>query len=71
MQHNKIEFKIGDTVTFKPYESAHSAKVMGAVTGGLPFQNAHDKRVFYKLSGLNVLSTTTGESIIESIYYNK
>ena len=66
MQHI-TEFKAGDLVTFKPYETATPARVL-AVQPSRP----QDTRVFYELTGAGMASLTTfttGGSIIESKYY--
>lgn len=61
------EFKVGDTVTYRPYFEEHKMKVVN-VTRGMGFDN-EDQRIFYHLSISNirpVTSVTTGESIMES-----
>lgn len=69
----KPEFKIGDVVTFKPYEKAIPAKVVEIV----PARNigkTDDGRVFYRLTGASkvpLVSTTTGKSIMESKLYQE
>ena len=67
---NTIEFKVGDTVTYKPYEKAHQGVVVSIQQGmwghgkymgtGEP-----DERIFYELGGdCNV--KCTGMCIVES-----
>ena len=64
----KPEFKIGDKVTFHPYEKRLPAVVMG-IRYGAPFVD-NDDRIFYELSGSSVKSITTGRSIVESCLYD-
>ena len=68
---NKVEFEIGDEITFKPYEDAHRAKIVGVFPNRHPFKDSEDERVYYKVAGPRVVSTTTGESILESVYYTE
>ena len=67
------EFNIGDLVTFHPYEKAIPAKVVAIVPNPNCFGRFVDDRVFYHLSGTNpklpLVSTCSGNSIVESIYY--
>ena len=72
-----VEFKVGDLVTFKPYEKAHKAKVKEVLHGYL-----FSDDIYYRLTGVSytdeqgnkrhssVNSITTGGSIIESKYYD-
>ncbi len=72
-----VEFKVGDLVTFKPYEKAHKAKVKAVLDGYCLSDDIH-----YMLTGVSytdeqgnkrhssVNSVTTGGSIIESKYYD-
>jgi len=69
---NEIEFKVGDKVTFQPYEENEPIK---AIVREVDLQNVsfdkNDKRVFYRLSGDGkpLISRCTGLSIKESKYY--
>ncbi len=69
----KPEFKVGDKVTFKPYEKALPAVVRAIQYGmsgkGKTMFGASDDRIFYKLGGDRVVSVTTGRSIVESKHY--
>ena len=56
----KIEFKVGDEVTFKPYEKACKVTVEKII-------KSCDK-IEYKVDG-EALSVTTGQYIVESEYY--
>ena len=71
---NKTEFKAGDIVTFKPYEKVIKAKVVEIVPSEKVCFDKNDTRVFYRLTGVdkkhNLVSTTTGKSIVESKLYN-
>ena len=66
---NVPEFKVGDLVTYKPYEQELPARVKGINT--VPrFEN--DNRVFYELTGAGrrpVVTNTTGLSIMESTLF--
>ena len=70
----KAEFKIGDKVTFKPYEKPCKCVVTGIHIGmfGSPnpthLNGEPDDRIFYVLSG-EAVSHTTGLSIVESKLY--
>jgi hypothetical protein len=72
---NKPEFKIGETVTFKPYEKAIKAKVIsiqyGRAGNHKNFVGTDDNRLFYELSGVDepLKSKTTGRAIVESKFY--
>lgn len=74
-QAMKPEFEIGDTVTFKPYEKAFPAKVVGIQSGiygaGKHIDGSVDSRVFYTLSGDKVASVVSGLSIVESSFYKE
>jgi len=65
MKRNKIEFAVGDEVTFKPYE-----KEVKAIVKEVDVSNVFEKdeRIFYKLGG-DAVSVTTGKSIMESEYF--
>ena len=62
------EFNKGDLVTFHAYDTAKpiKAKVIEVTT-----DLWNDKRVAYKLHGINkpLISHTTGRSIVESRYF--
>ena len=62
-----IEFKVNDSVTFKPYKTAIKAKII-KIYRGFGFK---DNRVVYVLSGISqpLISHCTGNSIVESKYY--
>lgn len=64
----KVEFSIGDTVTYTPYEesAAMFCKVI-AVDSQFPLSN----KMFYKLKaiGKKLVFQTTGKSISESEYF--
>jgi len=73
-EETRAEFKIGDLVTFKPYEKAIPAKIVEIVPSNkVTFFD--DDRVWYRLTGTNpkqpLLSICTGNSIVESTLYNK
>jgi hypothetical protein len=61
------EFKIGDTVTFKPYEKAIQARIVDVdIYNGMNiWQTEQDNRVFYRLGG-ETNSVCTGICIVES-----
>lgn len=62
------EFKIGDAVTFKPYEKECKCRVKAIRHGGTGDGmnwGKPDDRIFYVLSG-EAISITTGTSIMES-----
>ena len=69
----KIEFKIGDKVTFYPYEKEVPAVVVEIVHPYKVCFDRNDTRVFYRLSGIDkkkpLASITTGNSIKESRYF--
>jgi|TARA_B110000908_G_scaffold151688_1_gene186642 hypothetical protein len=77
---NTAEFKIGDPVSFRAYkyqpEAGLKAKVVDVING-LPHSNrkhldgSTDNRVFYVISGPDVVSTTSGISLIESKHYEE
>ena len=72
-----VEFKVGDIVTFKPYEKAHKAKVKEVLDG-----YCFSKGIHYRLTGVSytdeqgnkknssVNSVSMGKSIVESKYYD-
>lgn len=66
---NQPEFKIGDEVTFKPYEKSLACIVkrvqVGMLGNGRAFNGHEDDRIFYVLEG-EAWTTTTGLSIVES-----
>ena len=66
----KAEFKIGDKVTYKPYDSAHKGRVRGIKKGmwenGKAIDGTPDDRIFYNVTGETCLTWTTGKSIVES-----
>ncbi len=64
----EAEFKVGDKVTFKPYDVACKAVVRGIERGmwnGRHLDGTPDDRVFYRLTGA-CFTCTTGHSIVES-----
>ena len=76
----KAEFKIGDTVSFRAWkyqpEEGLTAKVVDICRRGLNGNGKHldgtpDNRIFYLISGVNVASTTSGISIMESALYQE
>jgi len=64
----KPEFKIGDKITFHPYEKRLPAVVKGIRYGNPWVEN--DDRIFYEISGPMCLSVTTGKNIEESYLYD-
>lgn len=72
MKRDKIEFKKGQTVTFKPYEIEYKM-IVHTVDIRVSF-DINDKRIFYGLASgdenhANVTSKTSGLCIMESIYF--
>ena len=73
----KKEFNIGDEVTFNAYGNKIKAVVKnikcGMAGNGLNYLGIPDDRIFYDLSGINksLKTSTTGESIAESIYFQQ
>jgi hypothetical protein len=69
------EFKTGDKVTFDSYGTKLPAVVKSSQQGlngnGLYMDGTPDKRVFYKLSGKNVLTCCSGMCIVESKHYKE
>ena len=66
------EFKIGDLVTFHPYESKIKAKVIEVINTGKDQFGRPDSRVFYRLTGYGktpLATRTTGKSIMESVLF--
>ena len=66
------EFKVGDLVTFKPYEKAIPAKVVEIVPCKKITFVKDDDRTYYRLTGAGktpLVSITTGNSIVESSLY--
>jgi len=61
------EFKVGDIVTFKPYEKAIKARILAVdIYNGMNiWQTETDSRVFYQLGG-KTHSVCTGICIVES-----
>lgn len=72
---NTPEFKVGDTVSFRAWkyqpEGGLKAKVVDIATGGKHLDGSPDNRVFYLVSGAEVVSTTSGMSLIESKHYKE
>ena len=66
----KPEFKIGQHVTFKPYEKECKCVVKDIITNATYLDGSPDDRVFYKLSG-EAISTTTGSSIMQSEHFGE
>jgi len=72
---NNPEFKIGETVTFKPYDKPIKARVKaisnGRIGNGLFMDGSPDNRVFYELTGIDepLFTFTSGLSIVESRFY--
>jgi len=64
------EFKVGDTVTFKPYEKAIKARILAVdIYNGMNiWQTEPDSRVFYQLGG-ETDSVCTGICIVESTLF--
>ena len=75
----KTEFEIGDKVHFRAYkhqpEGGIPAKVVDISQGmtgtGKHMDGTPDERVFYMISGVGVVSNTTGTSLIESKLYEE
>ena len=71
----KAEFKIGDTVSFRAWkcqpEEGLTAKVVDVVSDAKHLDGSPDNRVFYLISGPEVVSTTSGLSLIESKHYEE
>jgi hypothetical protein len=71
----KAEFKIGDTVSFRAWkyqpDEGLEAKVVDVVLDAKHIDGSPDDRVFYLISGPNVVSTTSGPSLIESKHYEE
>lgn len=73
------EFKIGDKVTFKPYEKAIPS-VIGGIEKGGAFNGSlfkDDDRIFYNLTADNsankraaLVTRCTGISIVESVLFD-
>jgi len=69
MKRNKVEFEVGDTVTFNANGTPHTTVVKGVdidvLCGG------KDERIFYLLDGPKVVYglKCSGTCIEESIYY--
>lgn len=70
------EFKVGDTVHFqaytydKPKEATVKAVQRGRNGDNKYMDGTPDNRVFYSISGNEIISTTTGGSIVGSFYFN-
>ena len=71
----KAEFKIGETVSFRAWkyqpEEGLTAKVVDVVLDAKHLDGSPDSRVFYLISGPEVVSTTSGLSLIESKHYEE
>jgi len=76
----KEEFKIGDTVSFRAWkdqpEDGLKAKVVDICRHGLNgtgkrLDGSPDNRVVYLISGSDVVSLTSGLSLIESKLYQE
>ncbi|MCK4500540.1 hypothetical protein KAU11_08575 [Candidatus Babeliales bacterium] len=70
IQHarNKIEFRVGDKITYAPYEKEFEVKVTAVDV--IPVgRSTTDDRIFYnfKLDGIEM--TSSGLCIKESIYF--
>jgi hypothetical protein len=68
-----IEFKVGDPVTYKPYERAFKASVK-EIRAHKSSIGLDDDRVFYILTGRDgdrVQSESTGLCIAESKYFRE
>ena len=66
------EFKVGELVTFHPYESKIKAKVVEVINTGKDQFGRPDSRVFYCLAGSGktpLVTRTTGKSIVESVLF--
>ena len=60
------EFKVGDKVTFMPYEVAHPHKIIKVeFTNRVPWSD--DKCWLYTLDGARIV--TTAKSIVESVHF--
>jgi hypothetical protein len=62
------EFKVGDKVTFKPYEKALPAtiKAVDIYNGMDKWGQQPDSRIFYSIGGDMCASECTGICIVES-----
>ena len=75
----KPEFKIGDTVSFRAWkdqpDEGLKAEVVdichGSTGTGKHLDGSPDDRTFYTLSGPEVISNTSGISIVESEFYEE
>jgi len=73
----KAEFQIGDTVHFRCYkyhpvvglEATVSEIKAGRHGNGRYMDGAPDQRIFYMIRGPYIISSTTGESLIESALF--
>lgn len=65
---NKIEFRVGETVTYAPYEKEFPVKIteVDAVSVGM---FGRDERIFYRFRLQNIDVVSSGKCIKESIYY--
>ncbi len=69
MTKHKIEFKVDQKVTYRPYGKDIAAIVKEVdVVGSV--SDANDERVFYRLGG-NANAVTSGLSIKESVYFEE
>lgn len=65
---NKIEFEVGQKVTYQPHELAIPAFVT-EVDANTFRTDPDDKRIYYRLGGTAANAVTTGEHIHESSHY--
>lgn len=63
----KREFKVGDTVTFKPYEK----EVSGKVTKVFMYQgfSQNEWELNYEIKGVGILTKTSPRCIKESVHF--
>jgi len=69
-KRNKIEFEVGEGVTYFPYEKSFDVVIekVDVIPVGLPHK---DERIFYKFKLQNITVSATGRCIKESIYFEK
>ena len=65
---NRIEFNVGQEVTFDSYGTPLKATVKSITRKDVWGDDTG--RVWYELLGLEIMSTTTGGSIMESRYFH-
>lgn len=58
---SKVEFKVGDRLTFKPYRRAYGVKVLSVHPNRFG-----DGRVIYAVAGMAARSLTSGQCLVES-----